>query len=99
MLYGVYMMTNMRHNVIYIGASTKLPDRIQTHKSLSIPGFTKKYRCTKLIYYEIHDTQNSAFTREQELKKWSRLKKDALIDTKNPERRDLFKELIDLVGE
>jgi putative endonuclease len=66
---------------------------------LSVLGFTKKYRCTKLIYYEVHDTQDSAFTREQELKKWSRLKKDALIDTKNPERRDLFKELIDLAGE
>ena len=62
------------------------------HRSGAIPGFTQKYHCHKLVYFERFSDVNQAIAREKQLKKWSRSKKDWLIDTINKERRDLMEE-------
>ena len=67
---------------------------MQEHKSGLVPGFTQKYKCNKLVYYEIFSDINQAIDREKQLKKWSRVKKDLLIDSINKERIDLYKEEI-----
>jgi len=63
--------------------------RLQEHKSHSIPGFTAKYNCVELLYYEDTSDVLSAIEREKQLKGWSRTKKLSLIKTVNPELRDL----------
>ncbi len=87
-------MANDGNRVIYVGMSTMLPERIQSHKDKMIEGFTKKYNCTRLVYYEIVPDRDSALYREKELKGWSRMKKAALITSTNHDWKDLFEELI-----
>ena len=75
---------------MYIGVTNNLERRIQEHRSGLIPGFSKKYNCHKLVYYEIYSDINQAIDREKQLKKWSRIKKDNLIDNINPDRKELL---------
>jgi putative endonuclease len=82
-------MTNPRHTVLYIGVTGNLPRRILEHKEKLIEGFTKKYNCCHLIYYEQTSDVRSAIEREKELKGWLRKKKETLIATLNPEWNDL----------
>jgi putative endonuclease len=67
-----------------------LERRVIEHKSGVIPGFTKKYNCDKLVYYETFSDINQAIDREKQLKGWTRIKKDALIDSVNKQRVDLL---------
>ena len=67
-----------------------LQRRVAEHRSGLIPGFTQKYNCHKLVYFEEYSEVEMAIAREKQLKKWSRTKKDALIDTKNKGREDLM---------
>ena len=90
---GIYIMANSSHSTLYIGASSVLPVRIQMHVDGEGSRFTAKYRCTKLVYYEILETVDGAYRRERELKKWSRMKKAALIGIRNPEWGDMLPEL------
>jgi putative endonuclease len=92
---GVYIMANESHSTLYVGMSSCLPDRVQSHKDGDIPGFTSKYRCTKLVYYEGCPDEDASYIREREIKGWRRQKKLALILTRNPEWKDLFEELIE----
>ena len=87
-------MTNFTGTVLYVGASTVLSDRIRTHQEETLPGFTKRYHCTKLIYFEICVSRDAAYRREKEIKGWTRIKKEILILAKNPEKRDLFSDLL-----
>ena len=93
MMPGVYIMANSSHSTIYIGASSVLPARVQMHMDGEGSEFTTKYRCTKLAYYEILESVDAAYIREKELKAWSRMKKAALIGSKNPAWRNLTDEL------
>ena len=93
---GVYIVTNDGNRIIYIGMSTMLLDRIQSHREKLVDGFAKKHNCTRLVYYEILPDKDSALYREKELKGWSRLKKTALIQSLNPTWKDLFDELLSL---
>lgn len=88
--YCVYIMTNPRHTVLYIGETGNLPRRIFEHKNGLLPGFTKKYNCTKLVYVESTDDVMSAIGREKELKGWRRQKKLDLINSMNNEWKDLY---------
>ena len=72
--------------------TNNLERRVQEHKSGLIPGFTQKYNCHKLVYYEVFNDVNQAIEREKQLKKWSRIKKEALIDKMNKDRKDLYVE-------
>ena len=87
--YFVYMMTNHWKNVLYTGVTNSLETRVSQHKAGAIPGFTKKYNCAHLVYFELFDRIEDAIAREKQIKGWVRIKKDALIATMNPEWNDL----------
>lgn len=72
---GVYIMTNASHATVYVGMSTDLPSRIESHRSGTIDGFAKKYRCTILVYYEGCESVDHAYVREKQIKGWTRLKR------------------------
>ena len=88
--YYVYMLTNATNRVLYIGVTSDLERRIFQHREGGIEGFTKRYRCHKLVYYEETNDVTVAIAREKELKGWKRTKKDDLIETINPSWRDLL---------
>ena len=94
---GVYIMTDPTHNVLYVGMSTDLPARINVHREKIVAGFTKRYNCIKLVYFESQPDKDSAYLRERQIKGWSRKKKTDLIYSRNPDWVDLFEELINSV--
>ena len=83
------MLTNWADSVLYIGVTSNLPKRLYEHRNGLADGFTKTYNVYKLVYYEETNYMRSALEREKELKKWSRAKKNALVNTMNPTWRDL----------
>jgi len=87
--YYVYILTNARGNVMYVGVTNNLERRIVEHRNGSIPGFTQKYAVHKLVYYEECGNIDDAIAREKQLKGWRRAKKDALVQRVNPEWCDL----------
>ena len=91
--YYVYILTNKRHTVLYIGMTNNLLRRIYEHRQKIIPGFTQKYNVTKLVYYELFPTAWEAIEWEKQIKKWRRSKKESLIEEMNPEWNDLYEKL------
>lgn len=90
-----YILTNKHHNVLYIGVTSDLVHRIWQHKTHFYQNsFTDKYNVEFLIYYEAFDSIELAIEREKQLKKWSRTKKENLINGKNKEWRDLYEEIM-----
>ena len=89
----VYILTNRHKNVIYVGSTDDLKKRVYFHKRGLLPGFTKKYSITSLVYFEALPTTESALNREQQIKKYRREKKDRLIQDLNPSWIDLFDSL------
>jgi putative endonuclease len=87
--YYVYLLTNWNNRVIYAGVTNDLNRRIYEHKNKLIPGFTKKYNLYKLVYFEETNDINAAISREKEIKKWRREKKDDLVNKINPNWQDL----------
>ena len=88
-MYYVYFLTNWDDSVLYIGVTSNLPRRLYEHRNGLGDGFTKKYKVHKLVYYEYTNDVYSAISREKQLKKWTRAKKNALVIKENPEWRDL----------
>jgi len=84
----VYIMTG-RSDILYTGVTSELRARVNQHKNKTVDGFTKKYNLTSLVYYEAHSDCRSAIAREKQIKGWSRAKKIALIESMNPQWRDL----------
>jgi len=84
-----YILTNNRHTVLYIGVTSCLEKRLHEHKNFLVPGFTSKYKVHKLVYYETYDRIEDAIGREKQLKGKTRAKKAALIDSQNPQWKDL----------
>ncbi len=89
----VYIMTNKNNSVLYTGMTNNLIRRVYEHKEKIIDGFTKKYNCTKLVYYEIFNDSYNAIAREKQIKAGSRKKKIDLINAVNPEWKDLYDDL------
>jgi putative endonuclease len=87
--YYVYMLTNRWKNVLYTGVTNSLETRVWQHKNGNAPGFTKKYNCDRLVYYEIFERIEQAIAREKQIKGWVRKKKNSLIDALNPDWNDL----------
>ena len=85
----VYFMTNASHDVLYLGVTNNLVRRVAEHKSMATPGFTARYRCTRLVYFEATDYVTAAIAREKQLKNWKREWKNQLITKMNPDWRDL----------
>ena len=91
--YYVYVMTNKNNTVLYTGMTNNLIRRVYEHKEKIIDGFTKKYNCTKLVYYEIFNDPYNAIAREKQIKAGSRKKKIDLINSMNPNWKDLYDDL------
>lgn len=85
----VYIVSNPRRTVLYIGVTSNLERRLQQHKSRAIDGFSKKYNCTDLVWWQQGDSIVSAIEREKQLKGWTRKRKNELIDKQNPQWTDL----------
>ena len=88
--YYTYILANKNDTTLYIVVTNDIERRVAEHRSGTIPGFTKKYNCHKLVYFELFSDVEQAIAREKQLKKWSRSQKEALIDTMNKDRKDLM---------
>ena len=91
--YCVYIMTNAHHTVLYTGVTNNLPRRVYEHKNGLGSAFVKRYNMHKLVYYEVGDSIHSALAREKHIKGGSRQKKVDLINSLNPEWKDLYDEI------
>lgn len=87
--YYVYILTNRKGGVLYIGVTNNLERRVYEHKNKKIKGFTEKYNLDKLIFYEENNDIAFAIQREKQLKKWNRKWKINLIKKNNPSWNDL----------
>ncbi|MBQ6719680.1 MAG: GIY-YIG nuclease family protein [Oscillospiraceae bacterium] len=95
MNYYVYIMTNSHKNVLYTGVTSDLQKRVYEHKNhLDKGSFTAKYNVEYLIYFECTSDVKAAIEREKQIKSWSRKKKNKLVESKNPEWKDLYKEIL-----
>ncbi|MFT8530955.1 GIY-YIG nuclease family protein [Bifidobacterium aquikefiri] len=88
-MYYVYMLTNQHNTVLYIGVTNNIMRRLQEHRRGEGRAFTAQYKLTKVVYLETSESIMAAIEREKQLKHWSRTKKDALINAKNPQWKDL----------
>jgi len=91
---ATYIMANKRNGTLYLGATGNFQRRIWEHREGLLLGFTKKYGCKMLVWYEFYDNVRDALAREHQLKGGSRLKKLSLIETMNPDWLDLYDDLI-----
>jgi putative endonuclease len=87
---AVYILTNFKKTVLYTGVTSDLIARVAQHKSKAHEGFTKRYQVTDLVYYEVFHSIRDAIRREKQIKGGSRQKKIDLINSMNPEWKDLF---------
>ncbi len=86
---AVYFMVNKNNTVLYIGVTSDLIKRVYQHKIKAYKGFTEKYNCDKLVYFEVFSNINEAVLREKQLKKGNRKRKNDLVNQTNPEWEDL----------
>ena len=86
-------MASKRNGTLYTGVTSKLIQRTWQHREGVAGGFTKRYGCKILVWYELADNMESAILREKQIKAGSRAKKLALIEAMNPEWRDLFEDI------
>ena len=86
----VYLLANKRNGTLYTGVTSNLVKRIWEHKSHLVEGFTKKYNVTLLVWYEPHDSMESAIHKEKMIKNWKRSWKIKEIEKINPEWNDLY---------
>ncbi len=93
--YFIYIVTNKNKTVLYIGVTNDLQRRVYEHENSLIPGFSKKYNCNFLLYYEYFQHIDDAINREKEIKKWRREKKTKWINEFNPEWRFLNEKIYD----
>ena len=89
----VYILASRLNGTLYTGVTSSLQQRIWQHKNNVAEGFTRKYHIHTLVWYEVHETMNSAIQREKCIKEWKRLWKLELIEEMNPQWRDLYGEL------
>lgn len=92
--YFVYILTS-KTGVLYTGSTKDLRRRVREHKSRQVPGFSKRYRVDRLVYFEETPSSRSMVEREREIKGWSRAKKIELIEGSNPTWRDLVEDWAD----
>ncbi len=90
----VYILASHRNGTLYTGVTSDLIQRIWQHKNDLVEGFTKKYRIHTLVWFEVHETMLSAIAREKAIKEWQRSWKLDLIESANPQWRDLYDDLV-----
>ena len=91
--YYVYILASKRNGTLYTGVTNDLIRRVGEHKAGTNEGFTKRYKVDKLVYFESTNDVRDAIKREKQIKKWLRKWKVELIESRNPEWRDLYDEL------
>ena len=93
MAFHVYIVASQRNGTLYIGSTDDLAKRIGEHKEKLRAGFTARYGVDQLVWYEVHDSRDSAFQRERRMKTWNRAWKIQLIERFNPGWRDMYADL------
>ena len=91
--YAVYMLASGRNGTLYTGVTSDLAGRVSQHKEELTPGFTSRYGVKTLVWFEVHDDIGEAILREKRIKRWRRTWKLQLIETANPDWRDLCLDL------
>jgi len=91
---AVYILANKKNGTLYTGVTSMLVQRVGQHKEGIGSHFTSKYGCKTLVWYEIHETMESAILREKQIKAGSRAAKSILINRMNPDWRDLYPDLL-----
>ncbi len=92
-MFYVYILSSGRNGTLYTGSTDDLIGRVYQHRTKARPGFTAKYDVLHLVWYEVCDTREGAFTRERRIKDWKRAWKLNLIEVANPDWRDLYDDL------
>ena len=90
---AVYMMASERNGTIYVGVTSDLVRRVWQHREGAVPGFTVRYGCKVLVWFEAHESMEAAIVREKQIKAGSRARKVGLIVAGNPLWADLWSEL------
>ncbi|WP_449467154.1 GIY-YIG nuclease family protein [Stenotrophomonas humi] len=91
---AVYLLATKKNGTLYIGVTSNLVARTWQHREHVVEGFSKRYNVIQLVWFELHETMESAILREKQLKKWNREWKLRLVDEANPEWRDLWEEIV-----
>ena len=86
----VYLLASKRNGTLYVGVASNLVKRVWEHKNHVVDGFTKEYQVDLLVWYEVHETMESAIQREKAIKEWQRAWKLKLIEQMNPDWKDLY---------
>ena len=90
----VYLMASKRVGTLYIGVTSDLPSRVWQHRTDALPGFTREHQVHLLVWYELHESMESAIRREKAIKEWKRAWKIALIERFNGSWRDLYPDIV-----
>ena len=90
----VYILASRRNGTLYVGVTSDLPARVWQHRNDAVEGFTSRYRVHDLVWFEVHETMESAIGREKAIKEWKRAWKVELIQGFNPEWRDLYANIV-----
>ena len=93
MAFFVYILASKPNGTLYIGMTDHLVKRVWQHRNGVLAGFTRRYGVKILVWFERHESRESAFQRERQLKKWNRFWKLKLIEKENPRWRDLWDEI------
>ena len=92
----VYIVTNNRNGTLYTGVTSNLIQRVWQHRNGTFKGFSAKYGCNRLVWFEPHETMEGAIQREKQIKEWQRSWKLRLIEERNAEWADLYESLFEL---
>ena len=90
----LYMLASKPGGTLYVGVTNDLVRRVYEHRESAVEGFTKRHGVKLLVYFEQHDTAPLAIQREKNIKHWSRAWKLDLVNSSNPQWRDLYKDII-----
>lgn len=91
---AVCVIANRKRGALYTGVTSDLPKRVWQHREGMVEGFTKRYGCKRLVWFELHSTMENAICREKQIKGGSRQKKTGLIEEANGDWRDLYLEIV-----
>ncbi len=89
----MYIVASKRNGTLYTGVTSNLPGRIWQHRNGTFGGFSKRYGCKHLVWFEAHETMEAAITREKQIKEWRRAWKLRLVEEANPDWDDLYESL------
>ena len=90
----VYILASCERGTLYVGVTSDLPGRIWQHQHDLVPSFSRKYHVHCLVWYEVHESMESAILREKRIKHWNRAWKIELIESTNPAWRDLYSDIL-----